>query len=220
MNNLVYLDFEADLKGTFFLATYRWAGQSRQFCLDARLTPAAEAHGLSIFTPLAFAEHIRSLCTEHDARVAAWSMAEQNTLEGLLGKTAPPTLNLLRQAKSWLWMSGRSAEFLPTDAFRRRRSFRQKQETWRLTRFSAWALNEAPPHGYAVGKVTSRIRDVLKGLERAGGWAGLTPVQKRKWSGVLGHNRWDTEVLERVAALIGAPSGADHPPTRRVTRKP
>jgi len=196
----LYLDFEGNKAGRLFLGCYRLAGETVQVVLDAELAAAAEAKGLQTMSPEVFFAQILQLAKAENAVIAAWSNHEKNLLERFGGLETSGYENLLKRAKSWVNRHGLRQAYLPQARPRKGNPF--VRDYWGLSRFTAWALNEKPPHGYAKGKTTSRLTDVINGLKRAGSFEGLTPTQKRKWGDLLMHNRWDTEVLERLPTQL------------------
>jgi hypothetical protein len=198
----LYLDFEGNKAGRLLLGCYRFAGETVRVVLDPDLAPAAEAKGLECMSPDAFVALVLQILKDNGAVIAAWSPHELKVIRTFGSLDDAGYDNLLARARKWVNRNGLRDEYLPPAKRRRTKPKMFRKDDWCLTRFAGWALGEKPQRGYASGKTTSRLGHVLDGLRRAGGYEGLTPVQKRKWADLLEHNRWDVEVLERVSTLL------------------
>ena len=210
--SLFYLDFESSRPttsdaGDIFLAGVMRGAEFTQVILDQRLEGLATGRSFRLQNPSEFMRSLLDSIHSSSGKLVAYSEAEKNIFEGrkiflTKGKVNIPYCNLRKAAKKWI-SKYRRAEFksLPplvrgaTD-FDKRRHKRSLASVMRLTKFHA-------PKDYAIGKTTSRIYSVIKGLEAKGGdYSRLTRVQKAKATRFLKHNEFDVKSLQILYQTI------------------
>jgi hypothetical protein len=170
-----YVDFEGFVKKAPALIGIASEYQFEQVVLTPDLEGAARAKNLRLTSLESIGEDVLRRSEAEDRLIVGYSQLERKLL----------------------WDHG------GIDVGRRYRDARAIGRRWinRLHRrqVSDWSLTEMlkfigydPPRHMAKGLVTKRLRGVIRGLQVNGGdYAGLTPVQKAKWTKLLAYNRVD-----------------------------
>ena len=196
----MYLDFETDTKGEFFLVGSKFEGVFEQTVLNSNLLGLANHHQLSLKSPSEFFEHFCSWIND-DTVIVGYSVAEREILNRLCDPKRSydlmnlKYLNLLRLAKVWI-KKYRQEDFSALTPFRRdpnrwgaKSLPNSLASIMRLTDFHA-------PSDYAPGKTSSKFKAVISALEkREQKYELLTSKQKKKATECLKHNRFDVEAM-------------------------
>lgn len=199
--NLIFLDFETDTNGNYFIGGKKINGEFEQVVLNSELSGLATEHGFRETTPKKFVSSVFDDVAENSV-VVGYSMAERDLIRGILGvdgeKKFPNLqyLNLLKVARSWIReFKKREFDALPP--------FRKDPKRWnyknlRYSLASVMRLTELlPPADYAPGKTSTKFKAVLEALKKNDqNYASLTGKQKKKATECLKHNKFDVEALE------------------------
>ena len=186
----IIIDFEGPRVG---LPTF--VGIHMEYCLnqvgfEPTLASAFEASHIPLQDPHEWARDLGRLARREDRRILGFGPHE----ERMLAELGQPGLvhNILPALRPW------RAHHFPEEHERvlRMREWRRRHGKFvggagnTLVDFARLAGRRVH-RGYGRGRVTARLDAVMQGLRRAGCFAGLTPMQKRKWRQVLRHNDWD-----------------------------
>ena len=196
--NSVFLDFEGDIKGNFYLAGIIKNQQFEQIILDKRLSGLGNYRNLQISNAKTFLENICEL--KNNLCIYGYSIHEKEVFNELvenhsLRKSNFKYVNLLKAAKSWIYKCHKeSFENLPpfrkgAKPYQAKRLKNSLASIMRLTEFQSKS-------DYAPGKTTKRFNMGIKGLERHNQeYEKLTKSQKRDLTQALDHNEYDVRAL-------------------------
>ena len=205
--DLIYLDFETNKAGDFYLAGYSEDGSVRQVILNEKLKGFAEFNQLEIQTPEEFVAHILELARVNGAPIVAYSTFEREILGSVVSLESSEYegmgyLNLRKAAVEWVrkYKKKQFDELPPlvkgASDYEKRRHPKSLASICRLINFGA-------PSDYAIGKTTARFNTVISALEKRGGeYDNLTAVQQGKATKALKHNRFDVEAMIRLSKVI------------------
>jgi len=198
--NYIYLDFETDTKGEFFIAGIKQNGAFKQITLNPGLSGLASEHEMDLQTPSSFAKSLLQSADSHSV-IVAYSIPERDLLRDLVtdgAKLYPDLkyLNLLRVAKRWV-------RDYRQDDFNLLPPFRKDPKRWGAKRLpnslaSIMRLTDFPaPFDYAPGKTSTKFKTVKSALEKKNQtYELLTSKQKKKATESLKHNKFDVDALE------------------------
>ena len=202
---LIFLDFEGDASGNFFLVGAEENGHFYQVVLDKRLAGLANAKGLS---QSSIEEFVAGMCARSDVTyICGYSMHERDVIKAVLKDSGINTqqlryVNLLKAAKSWINFCRRDEfDALPpfrigANEFQAKRLIYSLASVMRLTNFRSSA-------DYAPGRTTKRFNMGIRGLVRHDqNYEKLTPSQKRDLTQALKHNEFDVRALSHLLNLI------------------
>ncbi len=200
----LFLDFETNKAGDFYIAGFEVEGVFEQRVLNAGLEGLARAKNLTIQDPHVFIKEIIETIHKNQYVLVAYSTAERVTINNnqKTEYSGLRYLNLRKAAKTWI-QKHRKQEFndlpplvlnaTPFDMKHQRNSL---ASVMRLTNFNA-------PSDYAPGNTTSRFNAVINGLERRGqNFNQLTAVQKGKATKALKHNTFDVKAMSVLYNVI------------------
>ena len=210
MPQRLFLDFESDTKGNYYLAGSEVDGNFNQVILDLRLSGLATYRNLEIMNIRDFLEDI---CEKNDELIIyGYSVHEKDVFNKIvenpsLKKKNLKYTNLLKAAKSWVF-NCRQQEFDDLPPFRKNASAFQAK-TQRNSLASVMRLTDFQcPTDYAPGRTTKRFNMGIKGLERHDqDYKKLTKSQKRDLTQALSHNEFDVRALPILLNCITA----EHP---------
>tara|TARA_B100000686_G_scaffold270368_1_gene286710 strand:+ start:2336 stop:3007 length:672 start_codon:yes stop_codon:yes gene_type:complete len=201
----IFLDFEGDTKGNFFLAGFQIDGKLEQVILDERLSGLANFRNLRQSKVSTFIEEICS--HSGSVKVYGFSMHEREIFTSFRQSVNASLdrfqyVNLLKAAKSWIY-SCKKDEFDALPPFRKGATeYQQKRQRKSLA--SIMCLTNFPSRSdYAPGKTTKRFNMGIKGLVRhSQDYDKLTASQKRDLTQALDHNKYDVEALVVLLSVI------------------
>ena len=201
----IFLDFEGDTKGNFFLAGFQINGKFGQVVLDERLIGLADFRNLPRSDIRTFLEEICS--HSGSVKIYGYSMHEREVFASF-PQSANRSLdrfhyvNLLKAAKSWIYKC-KKEEFGALPPFRKGANEYQAK-TLKNSLASVMRLTNFPSRSdYAPGKTTKRFNMGIKGLVRhSQDYDKLTASQKRDLTQALDHNKYDVEALVVLLSAI------------------
>lgn len=198
--SLIYLDFETNKAGDFYLAGFSYGAGVKQVVLTKGLQGLAELHKIEVQPPKQFVLGILELARNNGSSIVAYSTAEKEILGSVIALESSEYegvryLNMLKAASTWI-NKYKKKEFdeLPplvkgASDYERRTHPKSLASVCRLINFEA-------PKDYAIGKTTARFNTVISALERHDGeYGSLTSVQKAKATKAVKHNRFDVEAM-------------------------
>lgn len=207
--NPLFLDFENNKAGEFYLAGFDTNGVFEQRVLNPNLEGLAQFKNLKNEEPNVFVNKILRRMNDEQLVLVAYSKAELSTINSLLEANAKQQqfshlryLNLRSAAKCWIRKHKKNDfEALPpfrigVDDYTQKRQRYSLASIMRLTNFQA-------EKDYAPGKTTSRFNAVISALKlKEQNFEKLTAVQKAKATKALKHNEFDVKALKVLFNLI------------------
>ena len=205
----IFLDFETNKSGQFYLVGVKSGDVFQQWVLTQDLIGLAKAKHLEVQKAEDFALNILERMCEDNGVLVAYSSAELSIFNNLFDKNPLKKkflesryLNLLSAAKRWI-RKHRKKDFealppfrLEADSYTQRRQKYSLASVMRLTSFQA-------EKDYAPGKTTSRFNSVMSALRlREQNFNNLTAVQKAKATKALKHNEFDVKAMSVLFDLI------------------
>ena len=202
---LFFLDFETNKKEDFFLVGLEIEDIYTCYIVEKNLYPLIEnkayqsEFNLETASTLNLVSKILSDVYSHKGILVGFSFAEMKLIRKLYDyKNIPDVqyLNLNIAAKLWRRkFYKKEYENLP--------NFRQNKDNKFIAKKSSLAsiMRLLPkeiqaPTDYAPGKTTSRINDIIKGLNHKKKYDNLTAVQKGKATKLLKHNKFDVVAMK------------------------
>ena len=215
----IFLDFEGDTKGNFFLAGYQSNEKFEQVILDKRLIGLGNFRNLRQSDISTFIEEICSY--PGSVKIYGFSMHEREIFSSFPQSVTNSSdrfqyVNLLKAAKSWI-NKCKKEEFNALPPFRKgvneyqaKRLKNSLASIMRLTNFPSRS-------DYAPGKTTKRFNMGIKGLIRhSQNYNKLTASQKRDLTQALKHNKYDVEALGILLSSIQQ----EHPKALEISTYP
>jgi hypothetical protein len=196
----IYLDFETNKAGDFYLAGYANGDDVKQVVLTEGLRGLADFHGVEVQTPEKFVRDLLELARKTGSSIAAYSTAEKEILRRVIplensDYEGVSYLNLRTAASKWI-NRFRRREFDELPPLVRGASDYDKRTQRKSLASVCRLIDFESPKDYAIGKTTTRFNTVISALELRGGEYGrLTRVQKAKATKAVKHNRFDVEAI-------------------------
>lgn len=201
--NFYYLDFESNKAGDLFLLGLEHNKKFTCYVINKDLSCLCDNEEYKNKYNIKF-EHHKTLINnllrtinENNGIVVAYSIAELEIIQSLVGNESLPNilyLNLARAARSWKNKFHKNAFDLLPEFRKHSNNFIAKKNS--LASIMRLLPSETQaPSDYAPGKTTSRINDVIKGFKAKKEFSKLTPVQKGKATKLLKHNYFDVTSL-------------------------
>jgi len=213
MTNYLYLDFEVDQTGHFYLLGQRYQGKTCQWVLDRALNSAADAKGLTVAEAGSVSEKLLEFALCHSVVLVAYSTAEVSYLKSLFNGQIPDRycslnyLNMAKAAKNWI-RRNHAEQFdalgdYSAKQHRGQPDYIRRQINHSLA--SRMRLTDFPPPGnYGIRRVMRKINYLLTALgQHQQKFEDVPRAAKRKWTEVLIHNRFDVEAIEVLHNTIG-----------------
>ena len=197
---MLFLDFETNIAGHYYLAGISSGSDVKQVILDERLKGLATHHKMDITTPFSFTYDLLKQSQEEKRLIVGYSTAEKNYINALMSNEihnfkSVEYLNIRKAAVKWVNKYQRDKfEKLPPLVITAR-DYEQRRHKKSLASI-ARLINYPAPKDYAIGKTTKRINEVIAALElRKQDYKLLTSVQKAKATRALKHNYFDVEAM-------------------------
>ena len=205
----LFLDFEKNIAGQFYLVGFESNEIFEQRVLNPDLAGLAQSKNLKIEDPKVFLRKMLRWMTDEQFILVGYSEAEKKVFNSMLEAQAERQnfrhlryLNLRLAAVRWI-QKHRKSDFsaLPpfrvtADSYTQRKQRKSLGSVMRLTDFQA-------PTDYAPGKTTSRFNAVMSTLKlKKQNFNALTAVQKAKATKVLKHNEFDVKAMRVLFNLI------------------
>ena len=205
----LFLDFENNKAGEFYLAGFDTSGVFEQRVLNPNLEGLAQFKNLKNEEPKVFVNKMLRRMNDEQLVLVAYSTAELSMINSVLEAKAKLQqfthlryLNLLSAAKRWIRKHKKNDfEALPpfrigVDDYTQKRQRYSLASIMRLTNFQA-------EKDYAPGKTTSRFNAVISALKlKEQKFEKLTAVQKAKATKALKHNEFDVKAMKVLFNLI------------------
>jgi hypothetical protein len=193
----IFFDVECDAEYQVFLIAIRDYESTQQFVCDPKLAAIAAEHGLEVSDTVAVCRKLLALSDEKRRPIACYSSHDATVLATLCSESVTYS-DMHKLAKKWIKQYHYDKYKAHPNFNRGMRRCGRAIARWKFISIAGF-LDIQPPRGYAPERTLSRIRDVLSGLTRTDGrYVDLTPVQKNKCHGLIKHNRFDVEGLQRL----------------------
>lgn len=207
--DLLFIDFETNKQGVFYLMGYQLNGETHQVVLNTELQGLADHNSLSVASPNEAILDILQLVLRRGLKICAYGTLEKSILQNIGSSSRLSYLeeviyvNLQRAAKRWKNKFYRD-EFESLPPIRKGADeFMSKAQRHSLISLCRLAGIEAPSD-YAPGKTTRRFNDLIKSLKiKNQAYDFLGPSTKAKGTKGLKHNLFDVEALPILYAAIG-----------------
>ena len=203
---LLFVDFETNRAGDFYVLGIRYGEHFEQVVLTPELDGFAEHHGLTVQTPKEACEKLISICEDECRTMVAYGELERALVSSVLGieinNCGFKYLNLHRVAKKWK-SKFHKASFDALPPLRRNASkFLMRGQVNSLASLTRLCGLEAPKD-YAPGKTTSRFNSLIESLKKKNqDYSRLGPSTKAKGTKALKHNKFDVLALEPLLIAI------------------
>ena len=207
IQNLHFLDFEANKSGEFYLVGLASAGEFRQAVLTPKLYGLALELGVEVIEPKRFAQSFLRDVRKNSGMIISYSMAEQNIFLSLLSDDDPSFdgiryCNLAKAARMWIRMY-KQKEFEALPPLKKTANYYFKKRHPKSLASVCRLIDYKAPADYAIGQTTSRFNAVINALEkRDQKYRELTAVQKAKATKAIKHNRYDVESMIALFKVI------------------
>lgn len=195
-DDLVFLDFETNKSGAFYMMGTLEGDEVKQTILNEQLLGLAEQKGLEMGNPAEIIAERLSSWQERSKCICAFTnnekhiLTKQMRLSGQRFSSSVRYLDMHKAAKNWInSMHRQDFSALPI--------LPNKTPRWSLISIMRLpALEFSMPGDYARGRTTQRFNTVIKALQRHNQvFSALTPVQKAKATKALKHNEYDLLAL-------------------------
>ena len=200
MDNLIFLDFEADKKNTFFCASKIIGGEFEQVILNSGLHGLAHHKKLRCITEIQLGEEL--LESLNQKVLVAYSLAELNYLKWIFSDTKIDLSGMKYCNLNKAFQLYINQNSILKDKLENLSAFRQRQNTFERKLLNkslaskARVLNLNAPTTYAPGKTSTNFKQLINALSlKDGDFKKLTRTQKMKATNCLQHNKFDVEVL-------------------------
>jgi len=196
----MFLDFETNIAGDYFLAGISNGDEVKQIVLNEKLRGLANYRKMEIASPISFTKKFLQDVSEMGDTVIGYSTAEKNYINKLLGEQGCQFhnlkyLNIRQAAVKWVNEYQRAKFEALAPLVITARDYEKKRHKKSLASI-ARLIDYPAPKDYAIGKTTKRINEVIAALElRQQNYQNLTSVQKAKATRVLKHNFFDVDAM-------------------------
>tara|TARA_B100000686_G_scaffold318553_1_gene368452 strand:- start:404 stop:1114 length:711 start_codon:yes stop_codon:yes gene_type:complete len=219
----IFLDYEKDMKegddATYYVLGYKFRDTFEQIIINPHLLGLAEHRNIEIKNVLEATKHMFEMAIHYNAAIVAYSEAEKNIFEQLnissdLSKYSQiKYINLLKATKSWINKDPKRKKLFDSlEPFRKKLKPYEQRLIKKYSLGSVMRLtNCQAPSNYAPNKISQYFKMVIKSLENKNqNYDKLTPLQKRKATTSLQHNKYDVEALPILYDTIFKTSGTSH----------
>ena len=208
LSEFLFLDFETNKLGQFFMMGYQLKGETRQVVLNIELQGFANHNSLSVENPNEAILNILQIVLNERLQICAFGELEKRLVSkvasesNLSGSEEVVYVNLHRAAKRWKNKFYRE-EFENLPPVRKGANpFMLKSQKHSLISLCRLAGIEAPSD-YAPGRTTSRFNALIKSLNlKNQTYDELGRSTKAKGTKALKHNLFDVEALPVLCEAI------------------
>ena len=206
---MIFLDYERNIAGTYYIAGVSDGGDVSQIVLNEKLRGLAAHHNFRSTTPFKFTYELLSEAVIKKDVIVAYSDAEKKYINEILSSNRSEFrdvkyLNMRKAAVKWAnKYHHKQFKALPP-LVANARAYEQEQHRRSLASISRLISNQAP-NDYAIRKTTRRFNDVMSALELHNQhYAELTSTQKGKATRALKHNDFDVSAMLKLYTRIKA----------------